>query len=356
MTGRAALSEQPTYLSIEDGRDAYVAPLRLRQLAKEHGRFWSFHATPTTVALPGNCYAKSLQPFTHHQDEASFRTLLDEFAGLGVARPGGYADVFHERFHSPRVNHSVNAMLAPAFAGGWQDSLKPGWHRGTFYRYDMRSAYLWAATLGLPDTKTYTRSQNGRRVAGRFSGVFRVRLMEPNSSAPFPFNRATECLATTEEIETYSLKIAEILDGVIWKKTLDGDKILEAIRAVSCWKLAARAYWGRWAQMQRVKCVANGKTWYLPNMALNIPWAHVIVSRVKMRLWEMSADAVHVFVDSVITPQKLPVGENLGDWRLEKIYPGGVVVRGPGQYGDIYDEKLEKSSGIPKGSDLRKLA
>lgn len=146
MKGRAALSLPPTYGTINDKQDAYMPPLQLRRLAKESGRYWSFHSIPTTVALPNNRYAKSLNSFLDHDDEPSFRELLREYSDFGVPRPSSYADVFHDTFKSPRVPWSINALLAPCLAGGWQQAIATGAHRGKTYRkYDMRSAYLWAA-------------------------------------------------------------------------------------------------------------------------------------------------------------------------------------------------------------------
>ncbi len=354
MTSRKPLALAPTYGVVEPGRDAYLHPLQLRPLAKETGRYWSFHSVPTTVALSDNRYAKSLKAFAAHTDEPSFRELLAEYAEQGCPRPSGYADVFHERFKSPRVSWSVNALLAPCMAGGWQAAPRPGTHGGTFYRYDMRSAYLWAATLGLPDARTYTRSLSPVKNGG-YDGVYRVKLIEPNPSAPFPFDRATEVLATNLEMETYNLRVGEIISGVTWKRTLDPEPLLTAVQAVSTWKLAGRSYWGRWAQLARVMCHdKTGKRWPLPSVTLNIPWAHMIVSRVKMRLWEHAKNAVHVYVDSVITTDEIKTGNSLGDWRLEKVYPKGVIIRGPGQYGDLEAERLEKFAGASIDSPLRR--
>lgn len=345
----------PTYRALGDTQDAYLDHLQMRSMAKKYGRFWAFHSIPTTVALPNNRYAKSLKAFTSHTTEASFRELLREYSEYGCPRPGGYADVFHEKYQSPRVQWSVNALLAPVFAGGWQEALCIGNHRGVYYKYDMRSAYLWAATLGLPDTRTYTRSIAPWK-RPEYEGVFRIRLVEPSPGAPFPFNRAHECLATKEEIELYNLRISEVVDGVIWKRSIETRPLIEAIQCVTTWKQAARAYWGRWAQMEKLECVAHGKKWRLPNFALNIPWAHMIVSRVRMRLWQHSEKAVHVFVDSVITPEVLDTGNNLGDWKLEKVYPAGVLVQAPGRYGDPREAQLERAAGIPKNSPLRNLS
>lgn len=352
--GRAALQLEPTYGYVDSKQDAYLHPNDIRKVARKQSRYWLFNDVPTTVALDGNRFAKSLNGFTHHTDESSFRELLREYEFYNVPRPSGYADVFHEHFKSPRVNYSVNMQLAPCFAGGWQDAIMPGVHLGQHYRYDMRSAYLWAATLGLPDTRTYRRGIRLFDRSGR-DGIYRVKLIEPSPGAPFPFDRARECLATNLEIESYNLRVGEVIDGVTWSRTIAGDRIVSAVQMVSAWKQAGRAYWGRWAQSSRIECVAQSgaKRWTLPNVQLNIPWAHLIVSRVKMRLWEYANHAVHVYVDSVITRDVIRTGDSLGDWRLEKVYPEGVIIRGPGQYGDLQERRLEKYAGAAPESTRR---
>lgn len=353
MKGRAALLLPPTFQTINENADAYVDALALRKLVKGSARFWSFHQAPTTVALPNNRYAKSLNGFQDHVDnESKFQELIREYSDYGVPRPGGYADVFHERFISPRVRWSVNAVLAPALAGGWQAAISPGVHKGTFYKYDMRSAYLWAATAGMPATNTYHRSKTPWKSK---DGVFRIKLLRNPGNVPFPFCQARECLATNLEIETYNLPIAEVIDGVTWDGLMDPSAIIAAVKTVSTWKQAGRAYWGRWGQSEKITCHANGKTWNLPNIALNIPWAHTVISRVRMRLWKAARQAVHVFIDSVITPERLRTGDKLGDWRLEKTYDG-VFIRGPGQYGSLNEERLERYAGRAKDSPDRRIS
>lgn len=351
---RPALSLVPSIGEVADGQDAYVASTYMRRLASSARRWWTFHGVPTTVELPGQRYAKLWDTFADHfHDAPAFAELLREYRELNVPRPGGYAAVFNDRFKSPRVAWSVNAMLAPAFAGGWQAALKTGIIRGTHYKYDLRSAYLWAGSLGLPDTRTYRRSL---AVSADRPGVYRVTLERPVPDAPFPFNRARECLASSEEIEVYSLPVSRVVSGVTWKRTLDPARMLDTIKLVTCWKQAGRSYWGRWGQTARVECHAGGKAWVLPNIAANVPWAHLIVSRVKMRLWTFATDAAHVYVDSVITPRRIPTGPEIGDWKLEATYPNGVLVRGPGQYGDPNARTLDRMAGVPKDSPLRSVA
>jgi len=359
---RPALALEPSLGSVENDRDAYVTLLQLRTLAHHASRWWTFHGLPTTVELPnvsfprhqsGARYAKLWDRFTDHSDAVAFQELLREYKEFGVPRPGGYADVFHARGNSPRIPWSINAMLAPAFAGGWQQALKVGIHKGTFYKYDLRSAYLWAGSLGIPDVKTYRRALDVKRDR---PGIYRVKLAHPVRGAPFPFHRAHECLASSEEIALYDLPVTEVISGVTWTRDIDPSKMLEDVRAVSTWKQAGRSYWGRWGQTARVECHAGGKSWTLPNASANVPWAHTIISRVKSRLWQ-AADptTVHVYVDSLLTQKPLRTGELIGDWKLEKVYHGGVIVRGAGQYGDATAARLERMAGAPVDSPLRDI-
>lgn len=351
---RAALQVSPSIGRVEDLHDAYISLGHLRQLVKEKWckRWWTFHGIPTTVELPERRYAKLWDRFTDHAEDASaFAELLREYNDAGVPRPGGYADVFHDRHRAPRVAWSVNAMLAPAFVGGWQSALRVGISPGRFYRYDMRSAYLWAGSLGMPDTTTYRRSLE---VSSKLPGIYRVKLEHPVTDAPYPFNRALECLASSDEIEVYDLPVKSVVAGVTWKRTIDPSRMLSHVRAVSTWKQAGRSYWGRWGQTERVECHAGGKSWVLPNIGANVPWAHMIVSRVKMKLWHMvTPRTVHVYIDSLITPERIPVGNEIGDWKLERIYENGVRVRGPGQYGAADEARYERMAGRPKDSPRR---
>ena len=352
MTARAQGRLQPTVQRVEPGRDAYVSQQQLRGLVKRGSRWWTFHGAPTTVHLEGNSYAKRIDGFTHHLDnEETFLELLREYGEQGCPRPTGYADVFHAHHRTARVPWSVNAMLAPALAGGWQAALIPGIFRGVYHRYDMRSAYLWAGSLGLPDPATY---QAASSISKRLSGVYRVTLTERHPDAPYPFTKAREALATDEEIELYGLKVGRVIAGVTWRRLLDPEPMMEAIRRVSTWKQAGRSYWGRWGQTAQVMChTRTGKSWAIPNVSANVPAAALIIARVKARVWTAAAAAVHVYIDSVITPRTLRTGPALGDWKLEHTYHDGVIIKAPGWYGPI-GQPLEKMAGVPKNSPLRR--
>lgn len=346
---RAALSLLPTFRRIEPGRDAYVTRTHLARLTKKARRWWTFRDNPTTLELPaGKVYAKCASPFSDHQTEPAFLELMREHADLDVPRPTGYADVFHEKYRLPRVKWTHNAALAPRFVGGWQEALSVGTFPGMHFKYDLRSAYLWAGSVGLPDPKTY-RLVDGTQ---NLPAVYRVELERPTPGAPYPFNRALDVLASAEEIETYSLPVKRIITGVAWTRDLDPEPMAAAIKSLTQWKATARMYWGRWAQTSGVMCHTPNNTWRLPSLDTNIVAAHLIVSRVKLRLWQAAPGAVHVFVDSVITARQIATGPRIGDFRLEKVYPAGVTIRAPGWYGPATGP-LDKAAGAAHGTAQR---
>ena len=117
---RKALARRATVGWLAPGRDAYVTRGTLRQLvAAGVPRYWTFHDAPTTVerapepfAMKGDdTYAKLWDRFSNHDTVAKMRALLDEYAECGVPRPGGYADVFHARYKSPRVPYFYSYLL-----------------------------------------------------------------------------------------------------------------------------------------------------------------------------------------------------------------------------------------------------
>jgi len=60
-------------------------------------------------------------------------------------------------------------------------------------------------------------------------------------------------------------------------------------------------------------------------------------------VWEHSANAAHIFVDSVITKEEIETGEEVGDWKLVNKFDG-IKIRSPG-YFETLDGTLIKHSG-----------
>ncbi len=353
LTRLAVKALPPTYCTLEAGRDAYLAPMQLRELAQKNSRYWKFYDQPTTIDLGNQCYAKSLSGFSSHTDEPSFRNYLALMKDYGIDRPSSYADAFHSRFHSPVISCSENRALAPAFAGAWQQALETGVFRGKFYRYDLCSAYAWALESGLPNTSNYRRCRRPWTNSGE-NGIYHISLLQPQPTAPFPFNVTTECLATPLEIETYNLSLSQVYHGIRWDSWIDSESVLKCVTDAPEWKCTARSYWGLWAQQKAVRCVTKSREWNLSNRFLNIPWAHLIVSRVKLRTWSAAKRILHAFVDSIITDDgTLATGRHLGDWRLEQVYERGLIIKGTGQYSALESTKFDKLSGVGRDDPRR---
>lgn len=314
-------------------------------------RWWTYHSVVRSVQLAdGGEYVKSLAGWRGASD-AEIRDHAEEIReGGGDAMPSGYNSAFRAAYRAPKVSHSYARQMIGAFRGGWQEALKPGVHEGKWTLYDLRTAYYWALTEGLPDPSFYHRTHS---LIYR-DALYRVRLAEPEPLAPYPYNQETDVLATGEEIATYGLQVEEVIDGVAFRRGAKMKPILSAIERWSFWRRVARAYWGAWASTGRVECHTPGRSWNLPPLGVNVVWAHLIVGRVRRRLWDVAEGAAHVFVDSVLTQREITTGDNPGDWRVAKEYPAGIRVEAAGHYGPAVGP-LDKMAGVPL-TDSRRIA
>jgi hypothetical protein len=331
----------PYWNSVVVGHDSYVRQYVLVELVRDgHARrWWRANGRIVSLELKDRGILKPLEAFPEHaHDESTFGALMEHCYARGIKRPSSYADMFNQSYTGPRITWSKNAQFLPLFAGGWQQARVRGEVKERLRNYDIRSAYLWSLSHGLPDPYTYrfSRSPSYSDVQGfRRDGLYVVELGNVTTALPYPFNvSAKHHIASTQEIEAYQLPIKRYHFGVTWDRTIDTAPMVDLIMSFPCWKLVARGYWGRWASAAKVETeTASGKRWTMANPALNVIWAHAIVSRVKLRLWQECCDAHHVFVDSVITDRELPVGDSIGDWRLAADYPDGLRILGPGIYG-----------------------
>lgn len=346
----------PLYKEIVLGHDSYHINGALAQLAAtEHAqRAWLKGSTYASVQLKGGGVVKSLEQFDRHgHTEDSFMAFLEECLRYEVSRPSSYSDVFHQLFSSPRIAYTVNRYLAPYFAGAWQEARVVGVVAGPLFRYDLNSAYLWSGSQGLPIAE-------GFRYTERLTGnALCVVDIEPNPDAPHPFNRRSIVLAQPEDVDLYNLRVNRVVAGIRWNDNTNGDEILGITQRFSFWKQIGRAYWGRWAAQQPLKCRSyrNGamqKQWELGNPALNFVWAQLIINRVKRKIYEYDACPVHVFVDAVITRHRLPVSDGVGGWRADGEFPVGLHIVGPGIYG-VPGGTLLKRAGLPAGTVLDSL-
>lgn len=288
-------------------------------------RAWRFNHMLRTVQWGAGGIVKNRNQFTDHLEVDQFLAFLEEAYNRDIKRPSSYADLFHSVYHSPLVPGPARRLLVFENTGGWQElTMKTGTYEGDWNRYDIRSAYLWSTSQGLPDPKTYRYSEN----IGKIPGVYFCNIV-PNLQAPYPFRHGGDFPVTQWEIELYNLTIAKVHYGVTWREGWDTDRMVKAVESFSCHKQVGRSFWGRYASSGKVQCETYrqgelNKEWELPNNFVNPVWAHLIVARIRARLFDIAKEfpTARVYVDSVVIQGELPVGESLGDWKLEARFNG----------------------------------
>lgn len=334
----------PLFRAIAPKRNSYVMGYDFPDLHQHASRSWLFDDDPRCLQLVGGGYVKRLDDFAAHaQSEEQFQEFIREASQFGSFMPSSYASIFHDRFRSPRVPWSLNAIFSPQFAGAWNEARTTGAISGHYRSYDINSAYLWASTLGMPEM----RSVRFTRTIQPGPGLYVLELRACNPLHPYPFNSSPRVNATSMEIEQLNLDIARVLHGVTWSDHLPGDCCTAIAQDYTFWKHISRGYWGRWASHKPVTCqLASGKSWELRNPMLNYVWACSILARVRMRLWEVSANALHFYTDSVITRDQLPVGSALGDWRQVADFPTGIEIQHAGFYRHAGESVWLKHAGV----------
>lgn len=256
--------------------------------------------------------------------------LLAELEALGITHPSTYSDCYHQLAPSPgRLKHTYNGMFNWWSGGPWEEATQPGLHRGEWYRYDLRSAYRWASTLGLPDPSDMYACIHRR--PHDVNGLW-VAYVEPRADLPRVFRNAVKpVVISSDELRTYGI-MADVIRGVVWESTYMPNYVGQTLDLLPCAKESARAYWGRWVARDKLRCTTSSRVWELPNRLANFVWGWLIVGRVRMRVWQWARQAAHVYVDEVLVPHELPTGEQPGDWHLKEYYPNGVVVKRTGWY------------------------
>lgn len=221
--------------------------------------------------------------------------------------------------------------------GGWEATRHVGRVAGPLYWYDLNAAYAWAATLPLP-------------APGRVHRVDRWdvsravwRLAVPWPGDPRPYARIAARVWTWEERDAWGVEAPPVpYVGLAWSPgdELQLGEVLAAIarEAPALWALGRRGFWGAWASARGPEVVGlrSGTVRRLPNPYANPLWAALVTARVRLRLaqhWGRGAEAVHVYVDALVTRRPLEefeaVGPAPGQWRRLGEFRG-IEVRAPG--------------------------
>lgn len=334
---------------------SYVAPKALVSIPRlaATSQAWGFRGQRRSVRVGSDVHKRR---FMRPNAEAVF---LEECRAAGITEtPSSYGQVYHSLFKHPRPCGSLQAALNESLPGGWQVAAKKGPQTGTWYVYDLKSAYAWAAMQGLPQVRS-ARPSYAIEPHGLYVATFRkagIPLI-PSHLKPGKFS-----ILSTEEIERYDLQGVSVRSGAVFRRFESIDANLERIRrSFTDWKAIFRSFWGCWASNAPVECsmLAYGqpiKEWTVNRRTFNPVWAAYVLSRVKMRLADYAGEFCHAFVDSVILPRRIPTGTDIGDWKLVEIV-NGLTVYGCGNWvGNTDSGIVNKHAGIPSSVADRRLA
>jgi hypothetical protein len=341
------------------GFDQYI-PAIDRDLLNSASRWWTYGGMLRSVQLaarPGKTGGEMVKTFggwSGSRTAASMQEIVlhgyEVREELGVRCVSGYGGAVRASLGGslPVESRTHTAPYLEHLTGGWQQTFRAGAFTGQWKLYDLQSAYYAALLEGLPDPESYRCT---RIILD--DGLYRVKLAQPVPGAPYPYDFSTEVLATGEEIRRYALPVVDVIAGVAWTKGYNVSGIARACDRWTFAKRARRAFWGAWASSEAVTCNTAGKSWTPLRARPHPVWVHLILGRVRRKLWEaVSHRALHVYTDSILTQDTLTCGTSPGTWRLVHTYDKGVRVGRPGQYGPL-GEAWERYAGVPIGDPRR---
>lgn len=235
------------------------------------------------------------------------------------------------------IKAGTNKVLEKHFHGGQISNLATGFHHGTAYLYDIISAYRWAGSLGLP---TEVRYFSGHPVHPEFIALVRVK-QRPDICPDFLKRKI--CVITNEDLERYKIKVEFIHGFYLYNFEYNPENDLEKLKYLpeKCFKLATQSYWGIWAmrsgiEVERLYDTGELKKWNLYNRNKNMIWSIIIVHRVIEKVFEsVSNNCLNIYVDSILTKEKIKTGEKIGDWKLKNTFDCGVFIRNAGLWTSI---------------------
>jgi len=313
------------------------------------GTMWRYHRHIRTYRPSTQVFYKNVRGL-NPDTEQDFWNVIHSCQRAGLRMPSSFSGIFHQVFESPWPDISSTALFQNQTVGAWQQAFIEGSCKGKLYKYDLNSAYQWAASQPLPDIRSW---YPVRSIDDSWSLCF-----GQVEKLPFYVSTNDPQLWTREEIESQKLKIANFVIGIGFDKWVDLRPVFAVIREwfPFCYKRIGRAFWGRWNTAQSIEQVSwiNGRErrLTLQNRLFNPYWSRYITSRVKTRLADIivQAGAVQVYVDSVICYEELPTGEAVGDWKLVDTF-SDLYFYGAGVYTE--KDRIIKRSGMSQEQGAR---
>lgn len=317
-----------------DGKYCYVPNTFLDDVFKiERGLVWKYAKNFSTIRynpiFGAATSIKSIDRFGNFSYDTIGRFVEEYFTNGGIHAPASFSAGFWLNFfESRKPHHAFDVFFGRFISGGWQEVFANGTYTCPLYRYDINSAYGWAASLGLPDPKFYRVHKAIDR-----PGLYIIKAAANCDRPPRPFtHHEMVVLATDQEIKAYNLQVSKVLWGVSWDESqmIDPRPAIDAtLETFTDGKQILRTFWGKWCSRRGPTTAnfSNGvieKEWSLPNINRHYIWAHLLYARVKMRMHSLSKSALRIYCDSILTKEQLPVDSNLGGWKLEKFFPNGV--------------------------------
>jgi len=297
---------------------------------KFSGRVWRLGRLVSTIYdRDRDVYLKSIEKW--EDDEELAYSCLDVWKSRGYGGAPSSPASFFPKIHKRNcwITFGQNSMLGKYFKGGWIETFRRGVIESPLHQYDLVSAYLWAGSLGFPSK--YRPYQSGDK---NFIVIFKQSKI--NFKLPALFHDRL-CIIQNQDIDTYGLR-GDIVRGISWLSSdvvtiLDDFYELQTLQLPEkAYKRITQSYWGLWASSRLLhldiwdngRIVKTVDSW---NRFQNFLWAHLIMHRVARRMFELaSSGAVLCYVDAVLTAERFPTGENLGDWQYKGYYPKGVTV------------------------------
>lgn len=320
----------------------YLPPDQLWAAAKGQrgkARVWLYNGRPTTVGIGKEFFRRrgAFKDLTH--DELG--TLVENYrtrTGKPATAPSSYSTVFYADHKNDKgAPHGVNSALRAKVPGPWCEA-QAGICRPA-HLWDIRSAYFWAALRGLPNPKTYRPMTFGDdwKIA-----LCKFVLHDVAGPFPPPLEAGVQVgILTREEREAYQADVYEIYQGFTWDG-VERDYFADLFGGLAdaygpkIEKQIRRAYWGRWMASTPLECRmvnadgSTAKSWFLKNREEDQIRAHIIQSRIRIRLYQAlkKSRTYRVYVDSILTDTAnvFDEGTEPGDWGHVASWADGVRV------------------------------